>query len=255
MTCGRSAIGLWGSVTCMARADEVRVRVKELESELQRPRDEPNGVGGYTRLCAGPRKLSHRRPRVRRSSSAGQIHPKPSQQGAPSMRKPSVQTPEGIEGNAAENELPEAEVEAGNLTPIPKPSGFSLDKFKSKRPTSMTGVKTLLGALPHYPLVDAKDFVRLHPDEDEILVGRAVLRGRADLGMKKETLHLIDEDLHRAFTGRQEGHAPSLGVGYETVTTSSSWRTSRPPTSTTPGMIQLAGLSSWRRRNGCNWQA
>jgi hypothetical protein len=38
-----------------ARADEVRMRVKELESELQRPRDEPDGVGRYTRLCAGHR--------------------------------------------------------------------------------------------------------------------------------------------------------------------------------------------------------
>ena len=53
----------------------------------------------------------------------------------------------------------------GNVTPIPKPSGFSLDKFKSKRPAAPTGVSTLLGALPHYPLAEAKDFVRLHPDE------------------------------------------------------------------------------------------
>ena len=76
-----------------------------------------------------------------------------------------------------------------------KPSGFSLDKFKSKRPTSMTGVKTLLGALPHYPLVDANDFVRLHPDEDTYWSPELCFVDVPILGMKKDTVHLIDEDL------------------------------------------------------------
>jgi hypothetical protein len=110
------------------------------------------------------------------------------------MRKPYVQTPEGIEGNAAENESPEAEVEAGNLTPIPKPSGFSLDKFKSKRPTIAAGVKTLLGALPHYPIADAGDYVLLHPEaaywSPELCFVDVPI-----IGQKKDTTHLIDEDL------------------------------------------------------------
>jgi hypothetical protein len=48
---------------------------------------------------------------------------------------------------------------------IPKPSAFTLDKFKSKRANAVAGVKTLQTALPIYKISDAKDFVRLHPDE------------------------------------------------------------------------------------------
>ena len=65
----------------------------------------------------------------------------------------------------AKNPQPETEPGTGNVTPISKPSGFSLDKFQSKRPASAGGVETLLGAMPHYPIPHAKDFVRLHPDE------------------------------------------------------------------------------------------
>src|SRR6516165_3738327 len=49
---------------------------------------------------------------------------------------------------------------------IPKPSAFDLDKFKSKRDAAVAGVETLLTALPHHNVAQAKDFVRLHPDED-----------------------------------------------------------------------------------------
>lgn len=81
------------------------------------------------------------------------------------------------------------------MTPILKPSGFSLDKFKSKRPANVSGVKTLLGALPHYSLVDAKDFVRLHPDEDAYWSVELCFVDVPILGVKKDTVHLIYEDL------------------------------------------------------------
>src|ERR1700730_10924645 len=52
--------------------------------------------------------------------------------------------------------------------PIAKPSKFNLNKFKSKQTTSVAGgVETLQNALPHGNLAGAKDFVRLHPNEDE----------------------------------------------------------------------------------------
>ena len=47
---------------------------------------------------------------------------------------------------------------------IPKPSKFSLDKFKSKRAAAVANVETLSGPLPHHSIAQAKDFVRLqHP--------------------------------------------------------------------------------------------
>ena len=49
---------------------------------------------------------------------------------------------------------------------IIKPTAFSLDKFKSKRAATVANVETLQGALPHYPMAQARDFVRLHPDEE-----------------------------------------------------------------------------------------
>jgi cytochrome c556 len=48
---------------------------------------------------------------------------------------------------------------------IAKPSAFSLDKFKSKHAAALANVETLLTALPHHSISQAKDFVRLHPDE------------------------------------------------------------------------------------------
>ena len=50
--------------------------------------------------------------------------------------------------------------------PIPIPGEFSLEKFKSTQAASLAGVETLLTALPQCSIAQAKDFVRLHPDED-----------------------------------------------------------------------------------------
>jgi len=49
---------------------------------------------------------------------------------------------------------------------IPKPGEFSLERFKSKRGPQMAAVETLLTALPHSSISQVKDFVRLHPDEE-----------------------------------------------------------------------------------------
>jgi hypothetical protein len=61
-----------------------------------------------------------------------------------------------------------------NLTepqaPIVKPSGFNLDKFKSKNAAALANVGTLQTALPHHSISQAKDFVRLHPNVE--IIGR-----------------------------------------------------------------------------------
>jgi hypothetical protein len=78
---------------------------------------------------------------------------------------------------------------------IPKPAKkFSLDNFKSKRPEAMAGVATLQASLPCHKISEARDFVRIHPDEaywsDELCFVPVPIQG-----VKKDTLHLIDEEV------------------------------------------------------------
>lgn len=51
-----------------------------------------------------------------------------------------------------------------NSVPIAKPGEFDLD-VKAKRTATVANVETLQSPLPVHNLAAAKDFVRLHPDE------------------------------------------------------------------------------------------
>jgi hypothetical protein len=86
--------------------------------------------------------------------------------------------------------------------PIPQPGKFSLNKFKSTQTVSSAGVETLLTALPHYPIAQAKDFVRLHPDEDEYWSVELCFVSVPIKGQKQDTLHLIDEALAKRYLPR-----------------------------------------------------
>ena len=61
---------------------------------------------------------------------------------------------------------------------IKKPS-FS-EKFKSKNAPTISGVQTLLTALPILKIGDVDDWSRLHPSEDEYWTLRTVFRLGAD---------------------------------------------------------------------------
>jgi hypothetical protein len=98
--------------------------------------------------------------------------------------------------------LPDDERAPGNRLPnndevmsIAKPGTFSLDKFKSKRAAALANVETLLTALPHHSIAQAKDFVRLHPDEAAYWSPELCFVNVPIKGQKRDTLHLIDEDL------------------------------------------------------------
>jgi hypothetical protein len=89
----------------------------------------------------------------------------------------------------------EAPTPEENSTPIAKPGKFDLDKFKSKRASTIANVETLQSPLPLHNMAAAKDFVRLHPDEekywsDELCFVKVPIKGQ-----KSSTLHLIDEDI------------------------------------------------------------
>ena len=84
----------------------------------------------------------------------------------------------------------------GDVAPISKPSGgFSLDKFKSKLASTTANVGTLQEALPHHAIVDARDFVRLHPNEETHWTDELCFVSVPIKGQNRELLHLIDEDL------------------------------------------------------------
>lgn len=98
--------------------------------------------------------------------------------------------------------LPPAEQAPSNGPPtedeamsIAKPSAFSLDKFKSKHAAAIANVETLLTALPHHSIAEAKDFVRLHPDEAAYWSPELCFVNVPIKGQKRGTLHLIDEEL------------------------------------------------------------
>jgi hypothetical protein len=84
--------------------------------------------------------------------------------------------------------------EAAEPISIAKPSEVSLDAFKSKRNPSVANVGTLLTALPHGSLAQAKDWVRTHPDDDywstELCFVTVPIKGAA-----RDSLHLISEDV------------------------------------------------------------
>jgi hypothetical protein len=83
-----------------------------------------------------------------------------------------------------------------DVTPIAKPdTAFSLDKFKSKHAAAVANVETLQTGLPHHSIAQAKDFVRLHPNEEFYWSPELCFVNVPIKGQKKDTLHLIDEEL------------------------------------------------------------
>jgi hypothetical protein len=90
---------------------------------------------------------------------------------------------------------PSAKIPHDEPISITKPSEGSLDKFRSRRSSSIQGVETLLTALPHHNIADAKDWVQLHPNEEEYWSPEYCFVNIPIKGQKRETLHLIDEDL------------------------------------------------------------
>ena len=78
---------------------------------------------------------------------------------------------------------------------ITKPEAFNLHAFKSKRSPSLANVETLQTALPIHSLAQAKDWVRLHHDEDSYWSDECCFVCVPIKGASRDSLHLIDEDL------------------------------------------------------------
>ena len=82
-----------------------------------------------------------------------------------------------------------------DVVPIPKPTAFDLDKFKSKRAAAIANVETLQTGLPHHSISQAKDFVRLHSNEESYWSPELCFVNVPIKGQKRDTLHLIEEEL------------------------------------------------------------
>jgi hypothetical protein len=97
---------------------------------------------------------------------------------------------------------------------IPKPDEFSLDRFKSKRNPKISGVSTLLTALPHHKLSDTGDWARLHPSEEEYWSPELCFVIVPIKGQKGEQLHLIDEELAERYlpSARIQRHCLALAT-------------------------------------------
>jgi len=82
-------------------------------------------------------------------------------------------------------------------TPIAKPEEpFDINKFKSTQTPTLAGVQTLQTGLPCHKISEARDFVRLHPDETKFWSANLCFVNVPIIGgQKSATLHLIVEDL------------------------------------------------------------
>jgi hypothetical protein len=91
-------------------------------------------------------------------------------------------------------DTPASRVASPTLT-IAKPGAFSLSKFRTTTAANIGGVVTLQQALPHHKISEAKDFVRLHPDENTHWSPELCFVNVPIQGMKRDTVHLIVEEL------------------------------------------------------------
>jgi hypothetical protein len=78
---------------------------------------------------------------------------------------------------------------------IAKPGTFDLNKFRSKSTPAIANVGTLQTALPTHRMAAARDFVRLHPDEDTYWSSELCFVAVPIKGQRRDTAHLIEEDL------------------------------------------------------------
>ena len=154
----------------------------------------------------------------------------PAQSEEPAMSEPKVKTPEEV-------------------IPIAKPAAKSgLDKFKSKRAAAVANVETLQTGLPHHKISAAKDFVRLHPDEERYWSPELCFVSVPIQGQKKDTLHLIDEDLAMEYLPSGRVQRFRLALATKPLRSSSSSPRCRPETRTISGTKATCWRASRRKR-------
>jgi hypothetical protein len=103
----------------------------------------------------------------------------------PPVEDPAAATPETPKADEPTTEQPVS---------IEKPKGGKLSRFKTTKPASER-VEKLLTALPHGKLSDAKDYARLHPNEELFWSEEFFFIPVPVQGQKDTVLHLIAANL------------------------------------------------------------
>ena len=173
------------------------------------------------------------------------------------MAKPESSPEEDVLPEAAADPKPAIVQAAATTTSdepisIPKPTKSALDMFKSTRDPSIAGVETLLTALPHCRISDAEDWTRLHPNEDDYWSTELCFVNVPIKGQKRDTLHLIDEDLAMQLSAERKN--PALPLGARDQAPRRLLPVPRPErrTSTTRwNDVQLAGVRAGQDSCGC----
>jgi hypothetical protein len=96
---------------------------------------------------------------------------------------------------------------------IKKPS-FA-EKFKSKNAPTISGVETLLTALPLLRIGEVDDFTRLHPSEDAYWSCELCFVAVPIKGAKRDMLHVIDDDLAVMYLPAKKIKRHRLGTGLQ----------------------------------------
>jgi hypothetical protein len=139
---------------------------------------------------------------------------KSDQQPNEEMEMPKSNPMKVINGPQPETPQPQPQETPAGGNGIPKPGIPSLEKFKSKRGAAIANVGVLLTALPVHRHCDAKDLVRLHSDRDNYWSAELCFIPVPIKGQKRDTLHLIDEDIAMKYlpSGRVQRFALALAT-------------------------------------------
>ena len=132
---------------------------------------------------------------------------------------------------------------------IVKPS-FS-EKFKSKNGPTISGVQTLLTALPILKIGDVDDLDPAASVRRRILDVRDVLRLGADPGRQAQHAARHRRRPRGAVPASQEDQAASAGAGLQAEQRVLFLHRTELRISTTPGMPTRSRPATWRKRIGC----
>jgi hypothetical protein len=117
-------------------------------------------------------------------------------------------------GAAAAN--PEAAKPEETSIPKPPKGEDKMSRFKSKN-LGREKVATQIAGLPHYSVPEAKDWVRLHPDEENFWSDELCFVSIPVPGQKRDMVHLIDSDLAGDLpSAERKDHEIPLGVSEQT---------------------------------------
>jgi hypothetical protein len=100
-----------------------------------------------------------------------------------------------------------------DIKPFPKPVNSFSARFKSKNAPSISGVATLLSALPIIKIGDVGDWTRLHPTVEEYWSDELCFVSVPVKGVNKPQLQIINDDLAVQYLSSKQIIRQRLALG------------------------------------------